>query len=188
MIRTSVIVCLIILFSFANQAIAKEIAGVQLPEELNYKDVNLVLNGAGIRSKLFFDIYVSALYLGDRSQDAEKILRDDMPMGLRLHIVSGLIDKDDLKDAVKEGFENATGGNTQPIQSQIDQFLTLMDSEIQDGDAFNFIYHPDSGLNIFKNGQLIDAIKGLNFKRAFFGIWIGGSPVDDDLKDEMLGL
>ncbi|MDG1690515.1 MAG: chalcone isomerase family protein, partial [Flavobacteriales bacterium] len=29
---------------------------------------------------------------------------------------------------------------------------------------------------------------GLEFKQALFGIWLGGNPADDSLKDEMLGL
>jgi hypothetical protein len=168
--------------------IAKEISGVEIPEKLQRAGVAFVLNGAGVRSKFFIDIYVSALFLEDRSQDSEKILRDDMNMGIRLQVVSSFVDQDSLKSAIKDGFETATGGNTQPIQPQIDRFLELMSEEVNKGDYFDFIYLSNSGLKVFKNDIYLQDIKGLNFKRAFFGIWLGDDPVDDDLKENMLGL
>ena len=167
---------------------AANIAGVEIPDALNKAGLALVLNGAGTRSKFFMDIYISALYLEQTSQDAELILRADKPIGLRLHIVSGLVDSDDLKDAIKDGFEDATGGNLQPIQSQIDQFMKLMNAETQKGDYFDFIYLPQTGLKIYKNDTYQEDIKGLSFKRAFFGIWLGDEPADEDLREEMLGL
>ncbi len=178
---------LIILLLWPLLGAAKEISGILIPEALEKAGISFVLNGAGIRSKFLFDIYVSALYLEDRSQDAHKILRDDMEMGIRLQVVSSLIDKDSLICAITDGFESATGGNTQPIRPQIDRFLELMDEEISKGDFFDFIYLPASGLKIYKNNNFLEDIKGLNFKRAFFGIWLGDVPVDEDLKEEMLG-
>lgn len=171
-----------------GSAQAVEIADVQIPELLEKDGVSLELNGAGIRSKFFMDIYVSALYLEHKSQDFQLILREDKPMAIRLHIVSGLIDKDKLKDAIEEGFDNATGGNTGPIQSQIDQFMALMETEVNKGDYFDFFYQPNEGIKIYKNQSYMNTVQGLNFKRAFFGIWLGDEPADDDLKEEMLGL
>lgn len=167
---------------------AVEISDVEIPEQISKDGLELVLNGAGTRSKFFMDLYVSALYLENKSQDAVTILREELPMGLRLHIVSGLIDNESLRDAITDGFDASTGGNTQPIQAQIDKFMSLMQAEINKGDYFDFIYLPASGLKIYKNQQYMDSILGLNFKRAFFGIWLGDDPVDDDLKEEMLGL
>ena len=40
-----------------------EIEGVKLPQKLVSGDTELVLNGAGIRSKFFIKIYVGGLYL-----------------------------------------------------------------------------------------------------------------------------
>ncbi|MCG8333472.1 MAG: chalcone isomerase family protein [Proteobacteria bacterium] len=179
----------LMLFMFLPfQGTAKEVSGAEIPEKLERAGITFVLNGAGIRSRFFVNIYVSALYLEDRSQDSEKILRDDRNMGIRLQIVSGFVDQDNLKSAIKDGFESATGGNTQPIQPQIERFLELMSEEVNKGDYFDFIYLQSSGLRVYKNDTFLEDIKGLNFKRAFFGIWLGDDPVDDDLKEEMLGL
>lgn len=183
-------VVLLLMFALVLPAIssAREVEGVEIPETLEQSDLILVLNGAGVVSKYFFDIYVSALYLKTRSQDAETILREDLPMGLRIHIISGMASIENLKEAIVEGFKDATGGNTQPIQTQIDRVLELMDQGIEKGDYFDCIYLPEIGIRIFKNGTYLDDIKSLNFKRAFFGIWLGDYPADDDLKNELLGL
>ncbi len=93
-----------------------------------------------------------------------------------------------MKDAISDGFENSTGGNLQPIQSQIDQFMAMMEEETNKGDFFDFVYVPTVGIKVYKNDTFKEVIKGLSFKRAFFGIWLGDEPADDDLREEMLGL
>lgn len=55
---------------FTNFAFSNEIAGVQIPQNLT----NLNLNGAGVRSKLFFDLYVGALYLEEKNQMLKRFL------------------------------------------------------------------------------------------------------------------
>ncbi len=178
----------IILFLLPLSLLAREVGDVEIPETLTQEGIALKLNGAGVRSKFFLDIYVSALYLENKSQDAETILRSDKPMAIRLHIVSGMVDSEALRDAITDGFNRSTGGNLEPIKSQVDQFMVLMNQEVQKGDYFDFFYLPDAGIKIYKNLTYQEDIRGLNFKRAFFGIWLGEDPADDDLKEEMLGL
>src|SRR5690606_41820150 len=57
-------------FALFSTAQAREIADVEIPENLSADSTQLVLNGAGVRTKWFMDIYVSALYLAQPSTDA----------------------------------------------------------------------------------------------------------------------
>jgi len=91
--------CLLLLSS----AFAKEIQGVNIPEI----SANLKLQGAGIREKFFFDLYVGALYLQTPKMDAKEILETDEQMGLKLHIISSMITSQKMEDATREGFENS---------------------------------------------------------------------------------
>ena len=59
-----------------------------MPESLQTGQTQLMLNGAGIRTKFFFDIYVGGLYLKEKSQDATAIIEANEPMAIRLHILS----------------------------------------------------------------------------------------------------
>ena len=47
---------------------------------------------------------------------------------------------------------------------------------LADSDFFEFIYMPDEGTNVLKNSTYIDTIPGIEFKKAFFGIWLSKQP------------
>ncbi|NOX76798.1 MAG: chalcone isomerase, partial [Gammaproteobacteria bacterium] len=61
---------LLLLFFLPVGGYALEVAKVNIPEQIKLADTTLTLNGAGIRSKFFFDIYVGALYLPQKTRDA----------------------------------------------------------------------------------------------------------------------
>jgi hypothetical protein len=168
-------------------AYAVEIAGVQLPEKLTAQSESLALNGAGVRSKFFMDIYAAGLYLAEASNEPTKIISADKSMALRLHITSGLLSGEKMETATREGFEKSTGGDTASIKPVIDNFIETFKSGIQENDVFDFVYSPEVGVNVFKNGELKTNIKGLEFKQALFGIWLSEDSVQDDLKSDLLG-
>ena len=59
-------------------AVAREIAGIDVPEKVVQADgKELQLNGAGIRSKFFFKIYIAELFLEQTGDDAGKVLEFD---------------------------------------------------------------------------------------------------------------
>jgi hypothetical protein len=40
---------------------------------------------------------------------------------------------------------------------------------------------------VLKNSTYIDTIPGIEFKKAFFGIWLSKNPIQKNLKKAMLG-
>ena len=62
--RLAVFIWAIGLLMAGSTALALEVEGVDIPETMAVQDMQLRLNGAGIRSKFFFNLYVGALYLG----------------------------------------------------------------------------------------------------------------------------
>lgn len=171
----------------AMSASAMQIADVEIPDQINASGSDLVLNGAGIRDKMFLDLYVAGLYLQNKGLSADQVVNADQPMALRLHIVSGLITAEKMVNATNEGFELATGGNTGAIKSEIDQFINVFREEIKEGDIFDLVYVPGEGVTVTKNGVKKDTVKGVEFKKAMFGIWLSDNPVHDGLKAELLG-
>lgn len=171
-------------FSVAAQA--KDIAGVELPDQLTHQQSTLILNGAGIRKKLFIDIYAAALYLPAPSSNNHMIIQKDGVMALKLHIISGLLNSDKMKKATREGFEKSTKGNTAPIQNTIDALIDTFKEDIKKNDVFDFIYEPGAGMHVVKNGALKTTLKGLAFKQAFFGIWLSDQPIQKSLKKGLL--
>lgn len=166
---------------------AREVGGVNLPEKLKAGETELRLNGAGVRSRYFMDLYVAGLYLMGPSRDGRQIIQGDEPMAIRLHIISGMITSEAMEAATREGFENSTGGNTAPIRKEIDSFINVFRSEIKVGDVYDLVYQPGKGVEVFKNGKSQSVTPGMPLKRALFGIWLGNKPAQKDLKDGLLG-
>ena len=171
-----------------TSAYALEVGGVKLPDTLSAGGKNLVLNGAGIRTKFFIKVYVTGLYLEQKDSNAQAIVNGDEIMAVKLQVISGMVDSKKMEKATMEGFENATNGNIVPIKAMIDQFMGLTFKETTKvNDYFDFINVPGKGVEVYKNGTLKGTIEGLAFKKALYGIWLGDKSVQADLKDHMLG-
>jgi len=157
------------------------------PSLLEYEGENFVLNGQGSRVRFFMRVYESSLYLTSPSSDAGEIINKDEQMAIRMDVLSSLVTVGAMLQALNEGFEKATGGNTNSIDSEIKKLAKSFNSDVVSGDYYEFIYLPTSGLNVLKNSEYIDTISGLEFKKAFFGIWLSDNPIQKDLKEQMLG-
>jgi hypothetical protein len=163
--------------------------GVTLPAKLTHEKTELVLNGGGIRKKLFFKVYVMGLYLPSKSKNGLDICQEDKPMALRLHITSGVINSSNLSQSIREGFDKSTKGKTAPLKEKIDAFIHIFDKEkITEGTIFEIWNIPRLGIKTFKNDKFQGMIEGIEFKKALFGIWLSDNPVDTDLKKGLLGL
>src|SRR5574340_908368 len=66
---------------------AKEIGGVNLPDTLPAGKEQLILNGAGLRTKFFIKVYAGGLYLKKKETDARKIIAADEPMAIRMQFI-----------------------------------------------------------------------------------------------------
>lgn len=159
-----------------------------IPDSLNVAGKKLVLNGSGTRTKFIISVYHAGLYLQKKTKDANKIIQANEPMAIRMSIISGFASADKMKTALKQGFANATNGNTAPIQPQIDQLIkAAFSGKVAKGDVFDLIYIPSGGTKVVKNGKALTVVKGLALKRALFGIWLSKRPAQSSLKGELLG-
>ena len=70
---------------------------------------------------------------------------------------------------------------------EINQLNSSLKSEVRAGDFYEFTYLPDSGIHVLKNSKYIDTIPGIDFKKAFFGIFLSSNPIQKSLKKAMLG-
>ena len=166
---------------------AKEVSGIQVVEAITLDATPFSLQGAGMRDKFFMDLYLASLYTLNPYNDALVLVAADEPMLISLQIVSSLITSEKMEEATKEGFINATGGNTSPLQAKIDTFIQTFKEPIAINDRYEFFYQPSKGVTISKNGTLKTTIEGLEFKKALFGIWLGEMPAQESLKKALLG-
>lgn len=175
----------LVLLSFSVSAV--ELGGITMPNTLQIEEQELVLNGAGIRSKFVFDLYVAGLYLSAQESNAVKIIESTVPMALRLHIISSKITSKKMIKGIQSGFKKATNGNVEPIALEIEQFLTAFSDNVEEGDVFEFVAS-EHGVVIIKNNVQNQTISSHAFKQALFGIWLSDKPVKAKLKKALLGL
>lgn len=163
-----------------------KVGDAMLPTDVTFYGEKVSLNGAGVREKLWIDLYAAGLYLNEKSSDANSILNAEKPMAIKLHIVSKLISSQKMIDAVTEGFEKSTNGNTAPIQKEIDSMLNFFKEDIKKNDVFDLVYLPAKGVIAYKNGEEKGIVEGKDFKKALFGIWLSNDPADSSLKEDLL--
>ena len=108
-------------------------------------------------------------------------------MAIRLDVLSQMVTADAMKKALSEGLEKSTGNNTDSINKEINQLSSSFDTAVSTGDYYEFIYLPEMGTHVLKNSELVELIKGMDFKKAFFGIFLSDNPIQKNLKKAMLG-
>ncbi len=186
MIKKLFIIALTVLL-MSSVSVAKEIGGVNLPDSLKAGKKELLLNGAGLRKKAFIKVYAAGLYLVQKSSDPKKITEADEPMAIKMHFIYDGVSNKKLIKAWNDGFNNATGGNIAPLKEKIDKFNSFFTTEAKKGDVYDVIYIPGQGVSVHMKGTLVGTVKGLDFKKAVFGIWLSEKTAVKSLKKGMLG-
>lgn len=177
------LLALMLLITNVNMANARPLAGVELPEQLPYSDSPWPLTGMGLRTKLLMKLYAAGLYIPKTDMVS---LQPESAKAIRLHIISSMITRENLRDAIQEGLIKSTRNNLAPMQAQIKMFLSIFQEDVRQNDIFDLVYLPDQGVRVYKNQQLKVTLQGAAFQQALFGIWLADDPVQDSLKIELL--
>jgi hypothetical protein len=173
--------------SLAGPAVAGELAGVTLPDQVTVESRTLVLNGMGLREATFLkvDVYVAGLYLEKKSSAADEIIRSDQAKRLVMKFVRAVGGKDLVK-AWNEGFGKSGGASLQALKDRIATFNLWM-GDVPNGATMSFTYLPGAGVSVEVQGATKGTIPGTDFAEALFGIWLGASPPNPGLKEGLLG-
>lgn len=161
-----------------------KVGDVSLPNSATFSGAEMSLNGAGMREKMWIDLYAGGLYLQTKTSVASEVINSDAPMALKLHIVSGMVSQEKMIAAVTDGFENSKTGKATPEDKAA--FIACFNDEITKEDVFDIVY-AEGKTTVYKNEKEKGFVNGLEFKKALFGIWLGNKPADKDLKKGMLG-
>lgn len=177
----------LVLLVFALQVEAKEISGVVIPEVVTMENGSaLHLNGAGIRSKLFFDIYIAQLYLQNPGNDAGTVIADEGSKRVVMHFLYDEVGRDKLVDGWNDGFEgNCTAEQLATLKERIAQFNALFET-VKSGDTITFDYTPGQGTVVEVSGEQKGIIDGKDFNDALLAIWLGKDPVSSSLRKDLL--
>ena len=172
----------------APPALALTVASVDVPEQQSVAGQNLALNGAGLRQRFVFHVYVAALYRPQPSQNAEEILHSPEPQMLRLTLLRDINSKA-LTDALNDGLKaNCTEAELKDMADTIAHFEAFMQTggEGASGDRVDVIFNQGTVSVSFK-GKALGEVKDPRFATALLKVWLGAHPAQESLKAALLG-
>lgn len=167
---------------------AAEVSGVRVDDRLRVGDSDLVLNGAGLRTRFFVKVYVGALYASQKSTAPAALINSQAPRRMSLRMMRDL-DADTLHGALQDGLNsNLAPAELAEIKPQAEQLAIIMKSigKVREGDTIAIDFSVE-GVGIGLNGEARGKVDGAAFARALLKVWLGDNPVDAALKKALLG-
>jgi hypothetical protein len=167
-----------------------DVAGVKFPNEIDVRGTKLVLNGAGVRTRVIVKVYAVGIYLPRKAGNLKDIAA--MPGAKRIHLqmlreVEG--------DQFGSSFSRAVGDNT--TKDEFAKFVgTFMrmgqifaaKPKLVAGETVSIDFTPGTGTQIFINAKPAgEPFKEPEFFAAMLKVWLGERPVDTTLRPLLLG-
>jgi hypothetical protein len=165
---------------------------VEVPEEDSTEGepntITLVRNGVGLCEWGWFriDLYRAALYLEEISRDPNEIIRSEQAKKLHL-VFSRSLSKEQSERAFVASFRANAKENLPRYQRRLDQLCSMM-RDVRKGDSLTFTYLPGRGLESHFRGKSLGVIKGDDFARMFFKLYVGPIPPTQALRNGLIGL
>ncbi len=169
-----------------------EVAGVKLPDSVRVAagGPQLVLNGAGLRTRFFVKVYVAGLYLEKKSQTTAAVLALAGPKRVSMHLLRELSARQ-IHGALQDGVAaNNSAEEQETLMPQLGELDVVMAQlgPIKEGDVVTLDFVPGTGTVVTVNGQAKgNPIAGDALYRALLRVWLGDSPAQEDLKQALLG-
>jgi hypothetical protein len=181
--KTALVLSLLLLSGSADAA---NIGGASLPDTTTAGGQTLVLNGGGVRKKLFIKVYAAALYLPAKQASSERILATDTARQMVMHFLYD-VDKEKIAEAWQEGLV-ANTPNTSPAVKQAFSTLSSWMEDMKKGEKIVMTYVPGAGTSVQVKGTVKGVLPDKAVADAILATWIGPKPgPGEDFKSALLG-
>lgn len=174
--------------SITPSAWALVVSGVNVPEQVTAGSDTLVLNGAGLRQKFVFHIYVAALYTPKATHDPQAIITSTAPRILHLTLMRDINSKA-LVDALNAGLkDNCTAQELEALAPSLKAFQAMMEhgGEGTAGDPVVLAFNAQ-GVSVSFKDKALGRVDDLRFASALLRVWLGDTPAQESLKSALLG-
>ena len=180
------------LLLWAGTAVAAvDIAGVKVDEALSVAGTRLQLNGAGVRYKGPFKVYVGDLYATRPVKSLDELIAAPGPKRLGMTFLRE-INSAEFGKMLTRGIEDNVSRSE--VSKIIPGMIKMGDifaanKAFVPGDVCVLEWDPAKGLSIWAKGKLqAEPMNDPAFYRALMSIWFGPTPADWKLKDALLGI
>jgi len=179
----------IVLATAALGASAADVGGVKLDDRARVQATELVLNGAGVRTRYFFDVYAIGLYLAEKKGDSTAVLALPGNKRVAIHMLRD-VGADTFVAALTDGVRaNHSPEEAQRLEPRLKALAAVM-TQMKEAKKGSLIALDLAGsqTQLMVDGKPAGRpIAGEDFYRALLRIWLGDKPVQEDLKKALLG-
>jgi len=174
-----------------NALAVVDVNGVKFEDTADVHGAKLQLNGAGTRYKAIFKVYAAGLYLGKKAGSLDEVVNAPGPKRMTITMLRG-IDAKELGKLLTRGIEDNMGKSEMskliPGLVRMGEMFATQKPMVT-GDNFMIEWIPGQGSVITVRGQVQgEPFKEPEFFRALMSIWLGPSPADYKLKENLLGV
>jgi hypothetical protein len=176
---------ILLALAWSGLAGAAELAGVSMPATMAVEGKVLKLNGLGLRTRFMVKVYVAGIYVENTSKNAADLISPDSVKFVRLAFVRD-VDGPTVAKAIRDGFDKNSKPQMPVLKERLDKLIALV-PDIKKGGDMTLTYIPGKGITMAAMGSERGILPGKDFADALFSVWLGPDPVDEDLKEGMLG-
>jgi hypothetical protein len=177
-------VLLLLLLAFPLHA--AEVAGVKLEDKAQVGNADLTLTGAGLRKRLFFQVYAIGLYVRDPKADP---VSQPGPKRVHIHMLRD-VGAEQFTEALAEGIKaNHAEAEAKALEPRVRELGAIMAQlrQAKQGMAIALDWTGSETVLVVDGKSAGAPIQGEDFYRALLRIWLGENPVQEDLKKALLG-
>jgi hypothetical protein len=171
-------------------AMAADIGGVPIESEVTVAGVQLVLNGAGVRTRGAAKVNVTQMHALKNFSSLDAMINLPGPKRVTITLLGdvqgGMMGKS-LGRGIEDNYPKASISKLIPSLIRMTDVFTTHKS-LSAGDRVVIEWVPGTGTVLSVKGKVQGAaFKEPEFFRALMSIWLGPVPVDAKLKDALLG-
>lgn len=185
------VVTFVFIFGLSAVANAIEVAGVKVEDNINLGGNSLVLNGAGVRYKAIFQVYVAGLYVSKKASNPEEILRQPGAKRVVVTFLRDIDNKEFSKQFIRGLEDNLEKSDRAKVLANMPRMGQLFNDfkNFKPGDSFSIDWLPGVGTVISVKGKPWgEPFKDPEFFNALLRIWLGPNPPTWQIKEALLGI
>ena len=170
---------------------AVELSGIKVQDTITIADTKLQLNGAGIRYKGPFKVYVGDLYTTRPVKSLDELIAAPGPKRLSMTFLREMNSAEFGKLLTRGMEDNVSKSELSKIIPGMIKMgdIFAANKSFSPGDVCALEWDPAKGLSIWAKGKLqSEPFKDPAFFKALMSIWFGQNPADWKLKDQLLGI
>lgn len=129
-------------------------------------------------------IYDASLHFG-AGESPERVFAD-IPMRLHLVYHRSFTAAEIVKGGDTLLARNVDAATLTSLRERLDR-INQAYRDVKPGDSYTLTYVPGVGTTLRLNGNALITLPGHDFAAAYFRIWLGDKPINESLRDALLG-